>query len=438
MLGPPGLSVADASVTEAADATVDFAVTLSRASGSTVTVGYATSGGSAAPGSDYTETSGTLTFAPAETTKTVSVAVLDDKINEGSETFTLTLSAATGGNAYISDASATGTIDNDDPVPQAWLARFGRTIASQAVDTIGGRLEGGGGSQVTVGGRTLSLSGESREADERAEAARVVEALAAEDEPGGAGVSMTGRELLLGSAFRLSAGGESGAPAWTAWGRFASGGFDAEEDGARMGATVTSGFLGADYSPGRWLAGVALSLSEGEGDYADVATGAGGEVASTLTVLYPYARLGLGERVSVWGMAGLGRGELTLTHGHGGEGAAVQRYRTDIAMRMGAAGVRGEVLSPEEPGGLTVVVKSDAFGGADRLRRGAYGDRQPGGDAGGRAPGAVAGGGLAPIRHRRCGADAVAGVRCAPRRGAMRSAGPASRRERGSRGGAAG
>ena len=360
VLGPPALSVADASVTEAASATVDFAVTMSRASGSTVTVGYATSGGSATPGSDYTETSGTLTFAPAETTKTVSVAVLDDKVNEGAETFTLTLSGATGGNAYISDASATGTIDNDDPVPQAWLARFGRTIASQAVDTIGGRLEGGGGSRVTVGGRTLRLSGEAREADERAEAARVVEALAAEDEPGGSR-SMTGRELLLGSAFRLSGGGESGAPAWTAWGRFASGGFDAHDDGARMEATVTSGFLGADYSPGGWLAGVALSLSEGEGDYADVATGAGGEVESTLTVLYPYARLGLTERVAVWGLAGYGTGELTLTHGHAGEGAAVQRYRTDIAMRMGAAGVRGEVLSPDEPGGLAVAVKSDAF-----------------------------------------------------------------------------
>ena len=62
ILGPPGLAVADARVEEAANATVDFAVTLSRASSSTVTVDYATSDGTATAGSDYTATSGTLTF----------------------------------------------------------------------------------------------------------------------------------------------------------------------------------------------------------------------------------------------------------------------------------------------------------------------------------------------------------------------------------------
>ena len=78
MRGPAALSVADARVREASDATLDFAVTLSRAASGTVTVEYATADGTATAGSDYTARSGTLTFDPGETAKTVSVPVLDD------------------------------------------------------------------------------------------------------------------------------------------------------------------------------------------------------------------------------------------------------------------------------------------------------------------------------------------------------------------------
>ena len=63
VLGPVALSVADARVREASDVTLDFAVTLSRASRAPVAVAYATADGSATAGSDYTATSGTLTFA---------------------------------------------------------------------------------------------------------------------------------------------------------------------------------------------------------------------------------------------------------------------------------------------------------------------------------------------------------------------------------------
>ena len=112
--GPPGLTVADAQVEEAANATLAFAVTLNRAPSGTVTVGYATSDGTATAGSDYTAASGTLTFAAGETEKTVSVPVLDDAHDEGSETLTLTLSNASG--AHIEDGSATGTINNTDHI----------------------------------------------------------------------------------------------------------------------------------------------------------------------------------------------------------------------------------------------------------------------------------------------------------------------------------
>ena len=134
----PGLSVADARVEEGAGAAVDFAVRLGLAATQTVTVSYATADGTALAGQDYTAASGTLTFAAGESSKTVSVAVLDDAHDEGEETFTLRLSNASG--AWLEDAEATGTIENTDLMPAALLARFGRATAEQVVTHIEERM----------------------------------------------------------------------------------------------------------------------------------------------------------------------------------------------------------------------------------------------------------------------------------------------------------
>ena len=72
---------------------------------------YATTDGTATAGSDYTSASGTLTFLAGTTTAAVVVAILDDSEEEETETFTVTLSGASG--ATLSDASATGTITDD-------------------------------------------------------------------------------------------------------------------------------------------------------------------------------------------------------------------------------------------------------------------------------------------------------------------------------------
>lgn len=110
----PVLSVSDASVVEgdAGTANLDFTVTLAPASPLTITVDYATSDGTALSAGDYTATTGTLTFAPSETTKTVTVTVAGDAVIEPDETLVLTLSNPS--NATISDATATGTITTDD------------------------------------------------------------------------------------------------------------------------------------------------------------------------------------------------------------------------------------------------------------------------------------------------------------------------------------
>ena len=109
----PTLSVADRSAAEGntGTSTMNFTVLMSQAAAKAVSVGYTTSNDTATAG-DYAPTVGTLTFAPGETSKTVSVAVNGDTMVELNEQFTLNLSNAV--NATIADATATGTIVNDD------------------------------------------------------------------------------------------------------------------------------------------------------------------------------------------------------------------------------------------------------------------------------------------------------------------------------------
>jgi hypothetical protein len=116
---PAVLSIADAPpVIEGNSGTTSasFTVTRSGTTSTTVTVSYATADGTAAAPGDYQATSGTLTFQPNETQKTVTVLVVGDATFEPNETFSVNLSNPTG--ATISDAQGVGTITNDDPPPQ--------------------------------------------------------------------------------------------------------------------------------------------------------------------------------------------------------------------------------------------------------------------------------------------------------------------------------
>lgn len=89
-----------------------FTVRLSIPSATPVTVSYATASGSAISGSDYTPVSGTLTFAPGQTSQTVLVPTLNDALVEGTETFALNLSNPVG--ATVTRSQGTGTILDDD------------------------------------------------------------------------------------------------------------------------------------------------------------------------------------------------------------------------------------------------------------------------------------------------------------------------------------
>ena len=146
-----------------------FTVRLAPEATRAVTVDYQTGDGTAVAGEDYTATSGTLTFAPGETAKTVPVPVLNDAHDEGEETFTLTLSNPQGGNAWLKDAEATGTIENTDAMPEAWLARFGRTVAEQAIEAVEGRFAASrsAGVEVSVAGQRIGGAPEPEDAEAR-------------------------------------------------------------------------------------------------------------------------------------------------------------------------------------------------------------------------------------------------------------------------------
>ena len=149
--GAPNLSIADAAISEGASGTgvMTFTVTLSVASGQTVTVEYATADGTAIAGSDYTAASGTLTFTPGQTRQTFDVMVSGDTVAELDEAFTVTLSSAT--NASINGASATGTVTNDDAAPEVTLSASPTTIAENGgVSTLTATLSVASSQDVTV------------------------------------------------------------------------------------------------------------------------------------------------------------------------------------------------------------------------------------------------------------------------------------------------
>nr|WP_281500809.1 Calx-beta domain-containing protein [Kordiimonas marina] len=130
--GGPSFSINNVSATEGG--TLTFTITKTGATALSHSVSYATANGTAGS-SDYTGKSGTLTFAPGDTSKTVSVATTQDSIYETNETVKLNLSGATGG-ATISGSQGIGTINNDDSGPSFKVSNSSVTEGGNLTFTI--------------------------------------------------------------------------------------------------------------------------------------------------------------------------------------------------------------------------------------------------------------------------------------------------------------
>ena len=428
----PALSVGDSTAKEGARLPVmPFTVRLTPPAPAPVRVYVSTRPStpvSAEPGRDYAPGSSDLTFAAGETEKQVWIRIYDDSHDEGAETFEVVLSQAEG--ATIGDGVAVGTIVNDDPMPAAWLGRFGRTVAEQALDGIAGRMSAprAPGMQGALAGQALNFdpaasgtpaaggvpgsgSGTSAgTAPANGEAALAMADIArgfgshSDHDPAGFGNgpgfmssgsmsgtggtgfgqtsaqsrTMTARDALLGSSFSLTGEKDGTGGSMAFWGRAAQGSFDGREGTFSLDGTVTTGMLGADYARGRWLIGLALARSDGEGDYrdTDIAPRPGdqtcpaeaaelcrdavregdGAVEASLTAAVPYAALQASERLKLWGAAGYGSGRVTL------KTAMNQRLSADTSWSMAAAGLRGGLLEPPAEGsGPALAVTSDAL-----------------------------------------------------------------------------
>ena len=390
VLGPVGISIADAEVEEGANAVLVFAVALSRAASNQMTVDYATSDGTATAGADYTSASGTLTINAGSSSATIEVAVIDDEHNEGSEAFTLTLSNASSGD--LTNASATGTITNHDALPKALIARFGRTAAVHIVDQVeervnaprapgfDGRVAGrqinrdmgqqfaldflqqlGGGygqqqgqprARMTAtgandprfgnGGMTSSFGPQGAIGGAMDPSTSMQGLHPGQSYDQGMGMGLGSDRLLQGSSFALNRATSSGG-ILSFWSRSAQSQFYGQDGALALNGDVRTSMFGADYSKGRMVTGVSLSHSRGLGRYAGVDSG---QVNSAVTGLYPWIGYKASERVTVWTVAGYGAGGLMLNPG---AGAPIE---TGLSMAMAAGGGRGQILGGGEGFGL--------------------------------------------------------------------------------------
>ena len=382
--GPIGISVADAEVEEGAGVVLGFTVALSRAASSSLTVDYATSDGTATAGADYTSASGTLTIGAGSSSAGIDIAVIDDEHNEGSETFTLTLSNASSGT--LTDATATGTITNYDALPKALLARVGRSAAVHVVEQVEARVNAPrapgfdgqvAGRQINrdmgktfavdlvrqlagdrVVGRRMGLAspdlqpGSGMPASGLGSPSTMADRTMGGEQPSGGfgnGLGLGGREQLLGGS-RFALNRETAGGSLAFWSRSATSSFAGQDGGLALGGNVRSTMFGADYARGRMITGVSLAHTRGLGTYAGVDSG---QMTSAVTGLYPWIGFKASERVTVWTVAGYGAGGLMLQPG---SGAPVE---TGLSMTMVAGGGRGEIVTNGE--GFELAFKADTL-----------------------------------------------------------------------------
>ena len=359
----PTLSVEDATVHEQ-ERLMYFTVRLSPGAEEPVTVSFHTrhaSPVSAREYQDYLEMDTSVSFAPKETEKKALVYIFDDSHDEGRETFEVVLSDAKG--AVIGDGVAVGAIVNDDPLPAAWLVRFGRTVSHQVVAGIRERFS----APPSASGLHLNVAGE-----ELTGAAPLVENQQVLAKVLGF-ESVTAQQVVEGSSFSFSpqatAGeqgeGEGGGGRFSLWGQGALASFSGAEDSVSLDGEVTTALVGAEWSTARWQAGAALSHSWGSGDYEGEGhhregeeghpghPGGDGRISSSLSGIFPYGRYALTPRLGVWGVAGAGRGRLSLKPD--GDG---REYQPDISLGMAAVGIDGLLLDGG-PAGLRLTTTTD-------------------------------------------------------------------------------
>ncbi len=334
------LTPAALTVTEGASAT--YTVALATEPTGNVTVSIAGTG-------DVTVDRSTLAFHANNWSTAQTVTVLAGQDDDAADdSVTLDHSASGGDYGLVTGSVTVMVTDTGTLVVAPHLARFGRTVAEQALDGIERRLHASRtpGVRGTFTGSTLDTS---------------VEGDVAPGWGHDAARTLSTRDMLLGSSFALTSSEEAaGRGSFALWGRASGNRFDgatnagATNDGTTaigLDGEVLTGLVGADYARGDWLFGLALTHSLSEGSYTSEGASAG-KVDASLTAALPYVSLQANPRLKLWGAGGYGIGEVTLKTG----GAS---YRADTDWTMAAAGVRGDLLDPA--GGPAVALIADGL-----------------------------------------------------------------------------
>lgn len=131
----PDMSISNARLVEGDTGTTNmvFTVSLNAPAPGPITVHYSTANGTGAAAVDYLAASGTLSFSAGNTSKTISVPVVGDKLVEADETFVVNLSAPTA--AHLVDAQGQGTIVEDDAVRYTTATPASTGFLAGTVDT---------------------------------------------------------------------------------------------------------------------------------------------------------------------------------------------------------------------------------------------------------------------------------------------------------------
>ena len=376
-----GVSVADAAAMEGA--VVELPVRLTEPSVAVVTLTWITeAGGTAQAGADYRAVAtGSLTLQPGDAGGTLRVLTLDDERVEPAETFRVRLTEATNAAIDPEAESATGTISDDDTEPARGralgmvLAGTGRAIAADAVDVVGERFtRQPAEAQVAVGGLALTGAAFATWEPDSIPDSAAPWGSAGQDGIGGAWATTeadgwtswtpgegfqraSALEWLSRSSFdlplsRRDADGAAGGVDWRLWGRGTAGGFEGTPDaGFRMDGEVLSGYVGLDVRADRdTVLGLAIVHTRVDADYEAEAVTAGA-VDLDMTSVLPYAHWKLRPDLGVWGLLGVGRGEVELEDEAG-------KVETDVEMLTAAFGLRQEVATWR---GIDVAVEADTF-----------------------------------------------------------------------------
>ena len=238
----------------------------------------------------------------------------------------------------------------------AWIGRFGGTVASDIRDAIRKRLKhtDSAESSVTVAGQSIEF-GTTKRSDYIPQSNYTFDLNARRDNMDEQTEirHLSKQEAFGNASFNLNTSG-SEATGRSLWGQAVFSEFGGRDGEREFDGKIKSAITGAEIRDQGWTAGAVLSYSKGDGGYT-IESGIRGEFESDLTALTPYGAVEVSEGLEAWGALGFGSGKLHTRPDGGG------KLSSDLRWRMIAAGASKDLDHLGAPGGFELSAFADAF-----------------------------------------------------------------------------